>query len=357
MNRPAHSRRASVAVAVAVVALALGACSSSGDAPGSSGSSGGSGDGIVIAFSHSFSSNSWQAASKLAAQTAIDVLTSEGKVSDYIYADAAGDVNTQISQINSMILEQPDVIMIDPTSATGLNGVIEKADQAGIPVLVFCDGPVTSTVPWDMESELAAYTEQLAQFIVDKLGGEGNVLNVRGVDGTGADNLEQEGTDAAFSKAPGIEIVGTVYGQWDEATAQSAVAQVLPSLPEIDAVMQQGGSGYGIAQAFEAAGRPVPLIVMGNRGEELTWWAEQKEKTGYESLSLNPNPGMGASAVYVAYAIATGQDVPKKLIIPNLEVTQDTLADFSDLDSGDVAYQIYDQQWTQENVIDKGTNP
>ncbi|MDR2253122.1 MAG: substrate-binding domain-containing protein [Bifidobacteriaceae bacterium] len=340
-------RQAAVIAALGTASLGIAAC----------GQDDGGGDaadeGIVIAFSQSFSSNSWQAANVAAAQQAADILISEGKIADYIFADANNDVNTQVSQINSMILEKPDVILIDPTSATGLNGVIEKADQAGIPVLVFCDGPVTSDIPWDMEAELAEYTEKMASFIVNKLGGKGNVLNVRGMAGTGADEVEQQGTDAAFSKASGIQIVGEVYGSWDEATAQSAVAQVLPGLPEIDAVMQQGGSGYGIAQAFEAAGRPVPLIVMGNRGEELQWWREQAEASDYETISINPNPGMGASAVYVGYAIASGQDVPKKLVVPNLEISQADLDKYADLKMGDVAFEIYDQAWTQTNIIDK----
>jgi len=345
-------RRTITAALAAAAALLLTSCASSPATQHSSSS----GKDVVIAFSQAFSSNSWQAENDKAAQAAIDKLKSAGKVKKYIFADANNSVTTQISQINSMILQKPDVIMVDPSSNTGLNGVIQKSVNAGIPVLVFTDGPVTSTLPYDLEAPLSDYTETLANFIVKQLGGKGNVLNVRGVAGTGADNIEQSGTDKAFKAAPGIKVVGTVYGSWDEATAQSAVAKALPGLPKIDAVMQQGGSGYGIAQAFAAADRPVPLIVMGNRGEELSWWAQQKDKSGYQSLSINPNPGIGSSAVYVAYAIATGQKVPKKMTMPTLQVTQDTLSQFSSLGTGDVASTSYDQAWTQKNVIATGTN-
>ena len=61
--------------------------------------------------------------------------------------DANNSVNTQISQINDLILAKVNVILIDPTSSTALNGVISKAMAAGIKVLVFSDGPVTSTKP------------------------------------------------------------------------------------------------------------------------------------------------------------------------------------------------------------------
>jgi ribose transport system substrate-binding protein len=332
--------------------LALTACASSGSSGASGSGASGSGKNIVIAFSQAFSSNSWQAANDKSAQTAANMLKSEGKISKYLFTDADNNVTTQVSQINSLILQHPSVILIDPSSSTGLNGVIAKAVHAGIKILVFTDGPVTSKLPYELEAPLAQYNQQLAQYIVNRLHGKGNVLNVRGVAGTGADQAEESGTAAAFKAAPGIKVVGTVYGEWDEATAESAVARILPGLPKIDAVMQQGGSGYGIAEAFKAAGRPAPLIVEGNRGEELKWWAQQHSASGYTTESIDPNPGMGASAVYIGYALATGQRVPKKnMVMPSLAITQATLGQFSSLTTGQVAYKIYDQAWTQKNVI------
>ncbi len=354
MKHHSLSRRLMVAAGItAASAMALVGCSTPSGNP--SGGSSGSSD-IVIGFSQSFSSNSFQAANDKAAQTAADVLKGDGKIKDFVYADANNDVNTQISQINSMILQGVNVLMVDPTSSTALNGTLEKAVSAGIPVLVFTDGPVTSTAVYDMEAPLAEYNGELAQYIVDQLHGKGNVLNVRGVAGTGADDLEWSGAKAVFDANPGIKIVGTVYGGWDEAPAQSEVAKALPGLPQIDAVMQQGGSGYGIAQAFAAAGRPAPIIVMGNRGEELQWWAQQSAAGDYTTTSISPNPGMGAAAVYISYALATGQTVPKKMVMPNLTITQDDLSKYSDLKSGDVAYEVHDQQWVQDNIIAKGTN-
>ena len=348
MMRTRPSALKLLAVLGAGAALTLSACASSGSS-GSSGSA--TNKNIVIAFSQAFSSNSWQAANNKSAQTAANVLKSDGKITKYLFTDANNNVSTQVSQINSLILQHPSVILIDPSSSTGLNGVIAKAVHAGIKILVFTDGPVTSKLPWELEAPLAQYNKQLAQYIVDRLHGKGNVLNVRGVAGTGADQAEESGTAAAFKAAPGIKVVGTVYGSWDEATAESAVARILPGLPKIDAVMQQGGSGYGIAEAFKAAGRPAPLIVEGNRGEELTWWAQQHAAAGYTTESIDPNPGMGASAVYVGYALATGQHVPKNMIMPNLAITQGTLGQYSSLTTGQVAYKIYDQAWTVKNVI------
>ena len=93
-------------------------------------------------------------------------------------------------------------------------------------------------------------------------------------------------------------------------------------MPEIVAVVTQGGDGYGAAQAFAAAGRPTPIIIMGNRHDELTWWKEQKDANGYETMSVSIAPGVSTLAFWVAQQILDGQDVPKELIVPFLQIDQ-----------------------------------
>ena len=95
-----------------------------------------------------------------------------------------------------------------------------------------------------------------------------------------------------MAEFPQFEIVGSVHGDWAGDVTQQAVAGILPSLPEdIVGVVTQGGDGYGAAQAFEDAGRPRPVIIMGNRQDELAWWKEQKDLDGYETMSMSIAPG------------------------------------------------------------------
>jgi ribose transport system substrate-binding protein len=305
----------------------------------------------VIAFSQSFSSNSWQQLNNKGAQEVAATLKSEGKISKYIFVNANNSVSTQISQIDALILEHVNTIMVDPTSSSALNGVINKAIAAGIKVLIVTDGPVTTDKPYELEADLYGYNEQLAQYIVNRLHGKGNVLQVRGVAGTGGDQDEYNGSASVFKKYPGIKIVGTVYGDWDEPNAESAVSSELPSLPTVNAVMQQGGSGLGIAESFQSAGRPVPLIVMGNRSEELSWWAAENKKDGYTTESISTNPGMGGAGIYVSYELAMGVKVPKWMVMPNLEITQSMLSQYAHMPTGTVAWKVFPLSWVKQNLL------
>jgi len=68
----------------------------------------------------------------------------------------------------------------------------------------------------------------------------------------------------------------------------------------------QGGDGYGAAQAFKAAGRDMPVIIMGNRHDELTWWKEQKDASQYETMSVSIAPGV--STLAFAFTEGTAND-------------------------------------------------
>jgi ribose transport system substrate-binding protein len=100
----------------------------------------------------------------------------------------------------------------------------------------------------------------------------------------------------------------------------------------------QGGDGYGSAQAFAAAGRPTPLIIMGNRHDELTWWKEQKDANGYETMSVSIAPGVSTLAFWVAQMILDGGKVPHDLTVPFLRIDQNTLeASLAGTEAGGVA--------------------
>jgi len=90
-------------------------------------------------------------------------------------------------------------------------------------------------------------------------------------------------------------------------------------------VADQGGDGYGAAQAFNAAGKKEPLIIMGNRQDELSWWKQQHDANGYTTWSASIAPGGVTLAFWVAQQILDGKTVPHDIVFPALEVNQDQL--------------------------------
>ena len=110
-------------------------------------------------------------------------------------------------------------------------------------------------------------------------------------------------------------------------------------------VVDQGGDGYGAAQAFAAAGKPRPTIIMGNRQDELQWWKEQKAKDGYTTWSASIAPGVSSLAFWVAQQVLSGRkDIPHDLLVPFLAYTQDDFeAALPKIPKGSVATKEYTQ--------------
>jgi ribose transport system substrate-binding protein len=69
----------------------------------------------------------------------------------------------------------------------------------------------------------------------------------------------------------------------------------------------------------------MPVIVMGNREDELTWWKQQKDASGYTTMSTSIAPGSATLAFWVTQLILDGVEVPKDLTMPLVVVQQDNL--------------------------------
>lgn len=278
-----------------------------------------------IALSNNYAGNSWRQAMLTSWQKVADQAVEDGVVAAAdAFTTSENQATEQAAQIQNMILQGYDAIVINAASPTALNGAVAEACAAGITVVSF-DGIVTEPCAWRIAVDFKEMGRVQVEYLSGRLPEGGNLLEIRGLAGVFVDDEIHAGIEQGVSEFPKFNIVGSVHGDWAQDVAQKAVAGILPSLPEIVGVVTQGGDGYGAAQAIAAAGRDVPLIVMGNRQDEMKWWAEARDANGYETMSVSIAPGVGTLAFWVAQQILDGQDVPKDLTVPFLKVTQDTL--------------------------------
>ena len=277
-----------------------------------------------IALSNNFAGNSWrQAMLKSWDKVTKDALASKVVAQAPSFTTSENQATEQAAQIQNMILQGFDAIVVNAASPTALNGAIKQACDAGIVVVSF-DGIVTEPCAY----RIAVDFKQLGAMQIDyfaKRGLKGNLLEIRGLAGVFVDDEIHAGIVDNVAKHPEYKIVGSVHGNWTQTVAQKEVSAILSTLPAVTAVATQGGDGYGAAQAFKAAGRPTPIIFMGNRQDELAWWKEQRDANKYETMSASIAPGSSTFAFWVAQQILAGAKPPKEMKLPISVVTQDTL--------------------------------
>ncbi len=351
--RPAAGMPGRLAILGSGIALAL---SHSGTvALAEDGLARGDTSGKRIAFSNSYAGSSfrqvmvksWQ---EVAAQARKDRLIGLSPV-----VSANNSVAEQATHIQDMILQGYDAIVILAGSDTALNGVVKDACNAGIVVLSLAS-VVTEDCAYNVNYDWSAHGKAEIAYIAERLKGKGNLLEIRGILGDSTDKDISDGIHAAARNHPGLKIVKTVYGQWTAAVSQKEVTLALPALPQIDAVVDQGGDGYGAALAFKAAGRALPIIIMGNRQDELALWKREHEANGYETFSISATPTVSQVGFWVAQQILAGKKVPKRIEVPLLSIDQDSLDDWlRTMPEGGAATPFYTQELVA-GIIDANIN-
>ena len=305
---------------------------------------------LKIGFSTCYSGNSYRQNLNTGFENTMEDLKSQGIVDSWIMTDSNNDTATQISDIQSMILDEVDAIVLVAGSTTAFTDAIQQAIDAGIPVISINQGPLETDLVYEIIPDWKETAVFLAEYAVDvlkeKQGTEdvnGNVLIVRGFTGEACDTYQYAGHTEVLAQNPGLEIAAEVYGQWTHSVALSEIEQVLPSLPDIDMVLGQGGDGYAAVLAFENAGRDLPIIVGGNRGDFLNWWMDEYNENGYDTASSCGNPtGMGSAAGYLAVEILNGNtdfEHSRIMMMPSLNITLENLFDFEGISDDVVAGQ------------------
>ncbi len=302
-----------------------------------------------IALSNNYAGNSWRQAmlaswDKIGKKAVADKIVAAANA----FTAASSDAAAQAAQIQNLTLQGYDAIVVNAASPTALNGAVKAACDAGIVVVSF-DGFVTEPCAWRVTTNLHENGAEEVRQLAKRLPDGGNLIEIRGLAGTSIDVAIHEGIEAELKNHPNLKVVSAVTGSWDQTTAQKAVATVLPSLPEIVGVVDQGGDGYGAAEAFKAAGRKVPIIMMGNRQDELAWWLQQRNLNGYDTWSGAQAPGMATFAFWVAQQILSGRkDVPHDLTMPLMVIDP---AHLDDVVKSTPVGSVANIEYTQDDVI------
>jgi ribose transport system substrate-binding protein len=326
--RPSMLARGVLAVAAASSLALLAACGSSSGGSSAGGSTGGSTASkgkYVIALSNSFTGNNWRKTMVQVWTSAAQSAQNQGLIKSFKVVNTPDNSATeQISQIQALILQHVNAITIDAASGTALNSVIQQACSAGIKVVVF-DSLASAPCEYNVYDNVQQLGTDEGQNVVNGLHGKGNVIVVRGVVGSAPELIDYDAQLAVLKKYPGIKIVGTVVGNASTSQTQQALESVLPSMPKIDGVVDDG-VGIGVYDAFQHAGLPIPVFDITADGESLRLFKQLHEKNGLDATAIQVDAGIGSAAFWVALGLLNGQKfdghaIPKEVEVPLVMVT------------------------------------
>jgi ribose transport system substrate-binding protein len=272
---------------------------------------------LTIGFSDISLVNSWRVQARREAEMTARQLGVNLKVTD-----AGGDATKQIADVEDLLAQGVDALVVTPAAPKPLAPVIERAHQAGIPVVLWSTKAATDQFTAGVFSDEVYFGRVGAEQLAKDMGGRGNVIMLRGIAGVSVDADRYNGAREAFAKHPGIKVVGEQYGEWAFAPGKAAAENLLAAHPKIDGVWSSGAEmTRGAVQAFQEAGRPlVPMSGEHNNGFLKLW-----KRDRLRSVAPITPTWMAPEAVKLAVMARRGQPFRKEYVIRPAPITNATL--------------------------------
>ncbi|MER5468322.1 substrate-binding domain-containing protein [Streptomyces sp. NPDC002935] len=336
-------RRAAVAVAAGAMAVSLAACGSAKESGGSSDSSASAKKGDAIKVGLLLPENQtarYEKFDKPLIEKKVKELTN-GK-GEVVYANAKQDASTQNQQVDTMITNKVDVLIVDAVDAAAIKSSVQKAKDAGIPVVAYdrlAQGPISGYTSFDNKTVGKTQGEAL----LTALGSKAKDGKIVMMNGSVTDPNAAQFKAGAHEVLDGKVNVGKEYDtkEWKPENANANMEAAISALGKkniIGVYSANDGMAGGIITALKAAGIKVPVT-----GQDAELAGVQRILAGEQFMSVyKPYAPEADAAAELAVALAQGKSLDSvakdkvdsptdkqipSLLVPVTSLTKDNIKD------------------------------
>jgi len=247
-----------------------------------------------------------------------------------IVTDGEDRTEKQVADVENLIRQEVSVLLISPKESAGLTGVVDKAVDAGIPVIVLDRAVNTSRYTEFVGGDNVLIGKTAGDFAVTALGGagkaKGNVVEIWGGLGAQPAHDRHDGFHSATDKESGlVYLLNQQSADWKQSQAYDIMATALRNHPKIDLVFGHNDPmAYGAYLAAKDANRHKEMLFLGIDAlpEEGIRWVANGELAATVSY---PTPG--AEGFRQALRLMHGEHIDKKITLGTTLVTKANAAE------------------------------
>ncbi len=186
----------------------------------------------TIGFSQCNSAEPWREAMNK------EIMNQASKYSDIkvIISDGQQDNSKQVADVENFIVQEVDLLIISPNEAQPLTQVVEKAYDAGIPVVVLDRKVLTDKFTVFIGANNYKIGKTAGEYAAKLLNGKGKVLEIWGLKGSTPAIERSEGFAEGISNYPEIKIIYTQDGAWLRRKGREIMENALQRFDKIDLV-------------------------------------------------------------------------------------------------------------------------
>jgi ribose transport system substrate-binding protein len=222
------------------------------------------------------------------------------------------NVDEQKAMVEQVLKDKPDAVIFIPVDDVAMIESVKKLNEAKIPVVL-----VSNPLPGSFVTYVGADDFEIgyreARYLFENLGGKGKIVVIEGTPAAPTNRERVRGYKRAFTEYPGIEVLASGIGNYQQPDAKRVMEKLLREHPQIDAVLAANdGMALGVLEALKEANRT--SIVIGING---ILPAVKQIETGKILATVDFNMfKIGCVATRAAVRHLRRESLPDKVMLP-----------------------------------------
>ena len=267
-----------------------------------------------IALANGFVGNTWRIQMIKMAKAYAATPEMKSQIKEFKIVSTGTDVAAQIAAMDNFINSGYDAIITLAVNPSAFGPVIKRANAAGVVVVPFDNVLDTDQVMMVNEDQKSIGAQSGEWLLKNLKTTSGKLIEVRGLAGNSVDRDRHVGfrkvVEAAGNKFEIIEVVGN----WDDGTAQKAVADAVSVHKKFDAMFVQAGSTGAVRALMDAKHPMIPVAGADENGFRKLCAANAKD--GLLCTSIGQSPGLVAISMKAAVSALQGKVMPQMISVP-----------------------------------------
>ncbi|WHY01139.1 ribose ABC transporter substrate-binding protein RbsB [Neobacillus sp. DY30] len=237
---------------------------------------------------------------------------------EVIIVDAQNDSAKQVNDVEDLIQQGVDALLINPTDSAAISTAVQSANNIGIPVVTLDRSADKGKVEALVASDNIKGGEMAANYIIEKLGANTQVIELEGVPGASATRERGQGFHNVADQK--LNVTAKQAADFDRTKGLTVMENLLQANPDIKAVFAHNDEmALGAIEAINSSGKDIMVIGFDGNDDALN-----AIKSGAMEATVAQQPELiGKLSVDAARDVLQGKKVEKTIAAPLKLVTKD----------------------------------
>ena len=225
---------------------------------------------------------------------------------DVVVLDSQNDPAKEVSNMEDISVKDVDVVLLNPVDSDSAIASVMVANNLDLPVITVDRAANGGEVVSHVASDNAEGGKMAAQYLINQLGDNANIVELEGIAGSSATRDRGAGFDNEIENS-NLNIITKQSADFDRTKGLSVMENIIQSKGDIDAVFAQNDEmALGALKALQDANMDNVLVV----GFDATDDAVASVNKGEMSATIAQQPILiGETAVNLTHRFLSGETV------------------------------------------------